>query len=452
MITPSTRLVPNAGWCWYQDPRAIVDAACGNVIFASIAGGEGVDGDRVGGDVQVTTWDPDTQQSHTVAVGRFGGDDHDVAALWQRPDGRYLVVYTCHNHGISDKQPKSFYRVSTHPHDATDWQDEHIFDWPTTEPIGNHIVSVTYSNLFHLPDEGGDKGVLYNIARASGQLWRIATSDDWGESWTLRGILSLPPEGGRAYSNGYPKFCSNGHDRIDFIMTEAHPRDYNNGIYHGYIQNGKTHDAAGNVLDPDTFSDQAPLPEAFTPLFRPQPPAQGAYHTGWTVALTRCQDQSLHALFSCRVGVQSVSREPVLRKDHLNPQGDADHRLFYGKLVGSDWQTTELCRMGFGLYDNESDYTGLAAIDPIDGQTLYVSTPIDPRDGIPLHRYELFKGVTTDGGSTWAWETLTERSVHDNLRPQVVALPDGRRALLWLRGRYWSMHQWDQQAVGLVLD
>ncbi|MEM1213608.1 MAG: BNR-4 repeat-containing protein [Planctomycetota bacterium] len=452
MITQATEIVPNAGWCWYQGPRTIVDSANGNVIFSSIASGEGVDGDSVGGDVQVTTWNPATHEAQTVKVGHFDGDDHDVAALWERPDGRYLVVYTCHNHGWSDKQPKSFYRISTHPHDATDWQDEQVFSWPTTEPIGNGIVSVTYSNLFHLTEEGGDNGVLYNIARASGQLWRIATSDDWGETWTLRGILSLPPEGGRAYSNGYTQYATNSKDRIDFTITQAHPRDYNNGVYHGYIHNGQTHDANGNVLDPETFSEQAPLPEDFTPLFKPEQPADGAYHTGWTIDLTRCPDDSLHALFSCRVGVESVSREPLIRKDLRNPLGDADHRLFYGKLVDGAWQTTELCKMGIGLYDNESDYVGLGAIDPIDGQTLYVSTPIDPRDGLPIHRHELFKATTPDGGQTWDWEPITEQSVHDNLRPQVVALPNGRRALLWLRGRYWTMHKWDQQAVGLILD
>ena len=58
---------------------------------------------------------------------------------------------------------------------------------------------------------------------------------------------------GRAYSNGYMKFSA-GTDRIDFLITEAHPRDFNNGVYHGYISDGVTYQADGTVVDPRTFS------------------------------------------------------------------------------------------------------------------------------------------------------------------------------------------------------
>lgn len=433
----------NGGWCWYQDPRVIADHETGKLLLTTISSRHGLNGRSRNGDAQITTFDPATGEATTLAIGRKlttggSGDDHNVPALWQRPDGRYLVMHTGHNYGIREKRPQSFYRISTNPNDATTWDDERLFNWPTFDPVGTDFIAVTYSNLHHLADEGGEKGVLYNIARAAGQTWQIATSEDWGETWAYRGILTLPPEGGRAYSNGYPKFCSNGKDRIDFIITEAHPRDYNNGVYHGYIQNGKTHDAAGNVLDENTFSDQAPLPEKFTTVFEPAEQTGDNRHTGWTTALTRDENDELHALFTTRVGTDNV--RPA--DQTTNNIGDAQHAIFYAKLVGDQWQTVELGLMDKGLYLHEEDYTGLGAIDPRDGKTLYISTTYDPTNGQRYAAHEIFKGVTDDGGKTWQWTAVTKDSYLDNLRPVATKLPDGRVAVSWLYGTYKTMHEY----------
>ncbi|MGJ3241816.1 MAG: hypothetical protein ACFE0O_02495 [Opitutales bacterium] len=168
----------NGGWCWYQDERARVDPDTGQVLVATIASHGGKDGEHRDADVDVTAFDPDTGQAQTVTLANIPTsgetDDHNVTGLWQRPDGRYLALYTGHNYG-------------------------------------------------------------------------------------------------------YIKFSDNGSDRIDFVLTEAHPRDYNNGLYHGYIRDGKTHDASGAVVDPDTFGPAAPQPEAFTPIWTP---SQELWRTG----------------------------------------------------------------------------------------------------------------------------------------------------------------------------
>jgi len=442
----------NAGWCWYQDPRMIIDRDTGKALVASIAGSGGIGGKERIGDAQVTCFDPATGEASTVVIGRIlsynSSDDHNVPALWQRPDGHFLVMHTGHNFGRQEGEvPQSFYRISTKPHDGTDWGPEQTFDWPTDDPVGNGSIAVTYSNLHFLADEG-EKGVLYNIARASGQTWQIATSDDWGETWTYRGIISLPPEGGRAYSNGYPKFCDNGKDRIDFIMTQAHPRDFNNGVYHGYIQNGKTHDTAGNVIDPDTFSNQAPRPEQFTTLFAPGEPTGDNRHTAWTVAIGRDAQGELYALYTARIGTRSVRAIDQT----LNPIGDAHHCLYYAKLVGDQWQTHEVCQMGRGLYKPESDYTGLAAIDPRDGSRIIVSTTYDPATNQRIPQHDLFQGQTDDHGKSWSWTRLTEEDVVDYLRPLTATLNDGRLLLAALHGDYFTMHAYNQRAVACVLD
>ena len=429
----------------------IVDTDNGTILFASVATSGGSDSETRKGDIDVTCLNPSTGAASTVTMKKIlthdQGDDHNVAALWQRPDGRYLAMYTGHNYGGgghgNDKEPISFYRISTRPHDASEWQAEQTFTWPSLDLVGDGRIAVTYSNLLYLSAEGSGQGRLYNIARAAGQVWQIATSDDLGETWTYRGAITRPPEGGRAYSNGYMKFVSNGVDRIDFITTEAHPRDYNNGVYHGYIQDGKTHNASGEVIDPDTFSQEAPQPEVFTALFKPAQVSEGTYHHGWTVELIRDTDGGLHALYLTRVGAETSAVLP----DRIPTPGDSDHRLFYARLEGDTWHSTELARMGVGLYDTEEDYTGLGAIDSRKGTVVYVSTVFDPRDDRPLANRELFKGYTSDHGRNWDWTPVTQDSGVDNLRPRLAVLDDQRAVLLWLRGHYHSMHTYDLAVV-----
>lgn len=445
----------NAGWCWFQDPRLLVDGETGHVLLATVANSDGLDGVERDADIDVACFDPETGRATTIAVGNIPthghGDDHNGAALWQRPDGRYLVVYTGHNYGSGsnggEARPDTFYRISERPHDISAWREERRFTWPRTELVANGRHAVTYSNLLHLSAEGGVQGRLYNIARASGAIWQIATSDDLGETWTYRGVLTRPPREGRAYSNGYMKFCGNGTDRIDFITTEAHPRDHNNGLYHGYIRGGRTFNTSGEAVGGDLYSLEAPLPESFPPIFAPRPVQPDSHHHAWPVELGRARNGVLFALFTTRYGINTSAIHPA----HGQP-GNADHRLFLGRLEGGSWETVELARMGCGLWAKEEDYTGLGAVDPDDARTVYVSTPIDPRDSVRLEKHEIFAGRCGDDFRDWSWTPVTENSKADQLRPRVVTCRDGRTFLFWLRGVYSSQHRYNQELVALCTD
>lgn len=450
---PFTVLNDNAGWCWFQGPRVIFDAPHETLVCGTVATRDGEGGETRNGNIEVASCGLAGSGASVAALGnillRGRGDDHNAPALWQRPDGRFLAVYTGHNFGAGnghgpdgtvDSEPLTFYRISSRPHDATEWEPQQIFAWPADDPVGTDRISVTYSNLHYLTGQGGDKGRLYNIARAAGHVWQIATSDDWGESWTYRGTITLPPAGGRDYSNGYMKFSDNGVDRIDFITTEAHPRDYNNGIYHGYIQGGQTFNSAGEVIDPDTFSREAPHPEACAPLFTPGAVAPDSYHHAWTAELRRGDDGELFALFTTRFGTgRSDVRWPA--------PGDNDHRLFFGRFDGSSWSTSELAPMGEGLNWYQEDYTGLGSVDPRDGRTVYVSTPIDPRTGARLPHHEIFRAQRGRHGGVWHWSSFTSNSTTDNLRPQLLPLDNDRVMLLWLHGSYDHPHEFRQALV-----
>ena len=448
----------NAGWCWFQDDRVLVDHDRGQVLFTSVANRSGTDGERRNGDIDVTTFRPPDGPATTVTLGNVPtlelGDDHNAAALWLRPDGRYLAMFTGHLYGRginldpdgrTDTTPDSFYRISESPGDAVNWGPTRRFTWPSNDPTACENNDVTYSNLIHLAEEGGENGRLYNFARAAGRTMHIATSDDLGETWTYGGILSLPPSGGRNYSNGYFKFVGNGRSRIDFLATEAHPRDFNNSIYHGYIEDGRSHDASGKVIDDDLFSLNAPPPEAFTQVFAAEPVGSGAYHHAWPTSLVRGGDGNLHALFTTRYGEARAENF-----SHTAP-GDADHRLFYGEFDGSVWRVEELARMGPGLHDDQQDYTGLGAIDLRRGRAVYISTNVDPRNRTELSRHALFRGDFQTSTGEWTWTPLDESSEEDDLRPLLAVFDSETAVLLWLRGPYPHQRDYNQIAMARMV-
>jgi hypothetical protein len=446
----------NGGWSWYQDERSVIDPTNQSLVIGSVANYMGAGGEPRDGDIDITSFNLGNADRTRTTLSKIPtlskGDDHNVSSIWQRADGRFVAMYTGHLYGSgingtpngSDSSPKSFYRVSTNPNDASSWQAEKTFTWPendTTSPINN---DVTYSNLLFMEDEGTGEGRLYNMARAADRTMNFSYSDDQGETWTYGGKISLTDSSAQQsqYSNGYFKFSSNGSDRIDFIATEHHPRDFNTSIYHGYIQNGKSYDASGNVIDENIFDEVAPPPAEFSAVWTAQQVANNTYHHGWTAELERDEHGNLYGLFTARYGTEVAD----------NLTGDGDHRLFYAKFdaTTSSWSTTELGKMGPPLHSGEQDYTGIGTIHPNDPSTIYISTNFDPRDDSQLNKHEIFKGITQDHGSTWHWAAVTENSTYDNLRPIIPSWDANNTAVLWLRGNYPWQRDYDLSVVGLI--
>ena len=70
--TARTALIShNGGWCWFQDERALVDAATGTLLLGAVASTGGADGERRGGDVNLHVVDLDRLgEPGAVAPGR----------------------------------------------------------------------------------------------------------------------------------------------------------------------------------------------------------------------------------------------------------------------------------------------------------------------------------------------------------------------------------------------
>jgi hypothetical protein len=126
-------------------------------------------------------------------------------------------------------------------------------------------------------------------------------------------------------------------------------------------------------------------------------------------------------------------------------------RYVYCCFDGARWIVYDLAPAGYGLTDFTPDYSALAALHPTDPRTVYVATNHDPSElaSSPTEHIELYRGRTVDGGRHWRWEALTRRSGYDNIRPVVRTIPDeNRAAILWMRGDYRSMWDFDTSIVG----
>ena len=198
----------------------------GQIILSSVGNANGTGGASRNGDVEVTSYDLATAAlNHFTLADNLEADDHDSAALLKLPDGHFLSSYSKHS-GDS----VIHWRISTSPGSIAAWGPESTY---------SESGGTTYSNLTYL-SASGDVFDFHRVAGAVGGFdpnylkWDLPTQS----GFSFGGRLLTGPEGNSGSSDRpYVRYTSNGVDRIDFITTDAHPRNQlSNSVYHGYIQ------------------------------------------------------------------------------------------------------------------------------------------------------------------------------------------------------------------------
>ncbi len=423
----------NGAWSWFMDERAVVHA--GKLVVGSVRStdrgmteGRGLPG---WGNIELTVHDLATGRTRVVVLHeQLQQDDHNGPALHALADDRLLAVYT--KHAV---ERKVYWRVSE-PNDPLTWGPVREFESPGQD-AGYAGDNVTYSNLFQPASEGGR---LYNFFRSLGHQQSYMVSDDQAESWRYAGRFLCGHSGYAPYF----KYTTDHQDTIYFVGTEDHPREFDNSVYAGFIRGGRIHQSDGVPYAPlSTTETKSGDIWDLTCVFRGDPD-----NVAWVSDLHLDRDGHPVCVFS----VQKDGRG-------LPPkQGGFDHRFHYARFDGTRWHQHEVCFAGTRLYPFEDDYTGLITLDPQDTDVVFVSTDAHPQTGEPLvsaadgerHR-ELFRGVTRDGGESWAWQPVTRDSDADNLRPIVPVWDDPRTALVWMRGTYQhNTGPWDTRVVALI--
>jgi hypothetical protein len=419
----------NGGWTWYNDERVVVDAEAGKIVVSSAASNPTNEGTNT--NIDAVIHDLATGQNQKTALGSLSySDDHNNGGIVIKKPGEYFVGWAHHNVDCN-----SYWRN----YENGAWSPAVTFKWGEGCPWGTRPDNITYNNPWKMSSEGR----YYNFVRSIETSPGILISEDEGKNWTYKGRLTSTAQQG--YNAGYYKYWGNGVDRIDFFATEAHPRDADTSVYHGYIQGGKSYDSMGGQQDDNVLDGNAPAIGKFTKVFGAGSSINGVtLNALWNLDIARYEDGTIGVLWQGRVGARG--------KDNTNPQ----HRLVYSRFDGTKWTSTYLVRGGRTLYRDQSDwweedYLGGGALDPDDPHIIYISTPIDPRDDkTDVGNHEIWKGVTCDNGATFKWTPMTMNSPNENLRPVVPKWNAQNSALLWFRGSYQTAQRYDAEVVGMI--
>ncbi len=424
-------LAPDGTWTWFNDPRAVIKD--GLLYFGymqsngrSTLGVYNLQNPAAPTTLWTSTW---------TEI-----DDHDNPGLLPLQDGRLMGFYARH----ATASTSFNYRLSsgTTPAIPANWSGELTYNSPER---------VSYANPFQLTAESGR---VYNFMRNLNYNPTFVSTDDFGASWSDAKILIQTGSGGTV--RPYVKYASNGTDRIDFFYSDGHPRDLNNSLYHAYYKDGALYKTDGTFLK--TLAN-APLlhdsGERGSVIYQYSAAASidpnNHIATGRAWCWDLAYDASGHPIATFSVQVDNVAG-PNWSDDRIY--------YFYARWVpGSGWQKRFIAQAGRPLYQNEDDYAGGICVDPRDPNVIYISSnaasPFDlsSTTKVPLKgngRYEIYRGVTADGGLTFTWQAITPDSAVDNLRPYVPRdRTDYSYALIWFAGTYTSYTSWATQVKAL---
>ncbi len=421
-----TRILNNDGaWCWFQDERVLVHR--GYLIAGSVANGR-FGPDRKG-DIDLVLYHLESGTTRRIELhDRLQADDHNAPSVLVLPDGRLLAVYARHG-----PENRFYYRRTRSADDLTDWG-------PIQEFVPSERSRITYANLLCLAKENQGRGRVYNFYRGLDAKFKpsYAYSDDLGEQWIGGNVVVEVPS--EFPHRPYVKYTSDSRDTIHLLFTEGHPRDHDNGLYHAYYRNGLLHRSDGKRIA--RLSDGLSRPQEGTQIF-----AGDANNVAWCCDLELDEQGRPFAVYSIQKNSAGL---PV-------GQGGEDHRYRYARWDGTRWHDHQVAFAGSRLYAQEDDYTGLISLDPDNLNHVYISTNADPLTGKPLIskvdgqcHYEIFHGVTPDGGRTWNWSAITSNSSADNLRPVVPRGSTRNTVLLWYRGNYHTYTNYQTEIVAHI--
>jgi hypothetical protein len=408
-----TVFMKDGGWCWYQDPRAL--AHNGTLFMGSV---KGIDK----GEALIGVYDLKAKKAlgSVVANPSFDRDDHNSPVFFARADGSVLSMYARHGSDLLHR-----YRISD-PADPMKWSEEMAFthDFPGG-------TAVTYMNLYEMKDEGK----LYNFYR--GFYWNpsFITSTDQGETWGDPTHFIASELNGR--NRPYACYAGNGKDTVYVSFTDGHPRVFGNSIYYAEFRGGKYYKADGAELK--DLKKDGPL----------RPSEAELVYKGSGKTQQKGGPSPSDAAWTASIEVDEAGRPHL---GYTLYKSNTDHRYRMASWNGKTWVDREVAYGGKCLYDAESSYTGLIALDPVDPTVVFISTDVNPSTGEDTGgKHEIYRARIglNDTIATIQWEPVTQDSPVRNIRP--IILRDGEsRIVLWQRGDFQTYRNYDLDTVGLV--
>ncbi len=421
----------DGAWNWLQDERAVIWDD--TLVVASVALG-GRDPARRGA-LEVTSCDLRTGRVERTTLRHDANpqqaarwaDDHSCPALLVRPDGRLLSVYSRHG-----QEPYLYRRIAERHGQSLRWGTEQKIE---TTPGSQ----VTFPVLEYLAGENQGHGRTLAFFRGleNRLMPSWATSDDAGDNWRIGGVFLQWP----TKATPYVKYAGDGQATVHLAWTDGHRLNFNNAVFHAVYRDGQLWRANGARIGPMEQGIRGR--EDATEIFRAD-----------ANSVAMISDVELDASGRPAV-VYSVQLDTKSRRPR--PVG-ADHRYRLARWRGDRWHDAEIAFAGTETHDApDDDCTGLAAIDPHDANTVYISTNAHPATGEPLvsradgkRHWEIFRGRAQNDGASWSWQPITQDSTADNLRPIVPRGAQSRSILVWLRGTMRLPKESDLEVVALL--
>jgi autotransporter-associated beta strand protein len=422
-------LAGDGAWTWFNDPRALFYN--GTLYFGYVRASDGRSA--------LNTFNLQSGQTSNLWTSSLTQtDDHDNAGLLAKQDGTLLAIYSRHQ---SDQFFTYRLSGSTNPVSAADWGAERTNNTGMTVGVG-----MTYANPLQLTNENGK---IYNFGRYQNYNPNVFTSTNGGTNWSTPQLLI---QTGSGSTRPYVKYCSDSSSRIDILYTDAHPDNYTNSLYHLYYQGGAFYKTDGTFLK--NYSSLPILHDSgergsvvylYSDAASSDPNQWIATGRAWCWETAYQTNGAPVCVFSVKVDAVTGSA-----------WSDARIYYYYARWTGTNWQKRFIAQAGRPLYNGQPDYAGGICLDPQNPNTIYLSTdaasPFDlsTTTNVPLgSHYEIWKGVTTDGGLTFSWQATTTNSTMDNLRPYIPRRNGGEPCVLWFRGTYTSYISFSTQVVGL---
>lgn len=405
----------NGGWCWFQDPRAICHD--GKLFIGGIHG-------QGKGEAVVGVYDLDQGKilGRVVLNPEFDHDDHNAPVFHVRPDGRILAIYARHH-----RDRFHYLRVSE-ASNPLQWGDEVRVERKMPNPKDR----VTYMNLF----EQKKQQRLYCFFRGIEYNPTMVWSGDHGETWSEPVHFIRSEVSGR--HRPYPRYVGDGKDRIGVSFTDAHPRQYGNSIYYAEFRDGAFYKADGTKIQ--SLEADGPIrPSAADLVYQGSGKPGGDYNlsapgAAWTSDIQFDANGHPHIAYSLY---------------HNNQEHD--YRI--ASWNGQRWLDRKVAFAGTCLYDKESSYTGLIALDPEDPHEVVISSNVDPSTGrvAGSGKHEIYRARIEAGDdvSSVKWRPLTAGSKVNNQRPMVLHNGDSR-LILWNRGEFRNYADYEMDVVGTV--
>ncbi|MFT4176727.1 MAG: BNR-4 repeat-containing protein [Luteolibacter sp.] len=429
--TPVVTIAPDGAWTWFNDERAIIHQ--GSILCGYV---------REDGHYGVTRYDPGSGKSHHSVISTEESrqkDDHNNPSLTPLSDGKILALYSRHSRGR-----KLYQRTSLHPLPSSDadWGPEIALPLPAAN---------TYANTYRLSEESN---AIYNFSRCINYNPTLIRSRDEGKSWETPISLIRTGDG---KVRPYVRYVSNDKDRIDLIYTDGHPRNVENSVYHLSYHGNAFHKSDGSPLkkipelplDHDTGERGSVIYQYSDKPWSGQQGPDDWIPTGraWVWDIHYGKDGHPVCVFQVQIG------------DPGTWSTTSRIYYYYARWTGSAWQKRFIAQAGRSIYAKETDYGGGMCLDPDDPRVVYISTnaakpfALEEIENVPLapnSRYEIWRGVTHDGGLSFEWTPVTTNSSEDNLRPIVPKHHGRTECLLWFAGSYSTFSDYSTRILGRI--